>query len=257
MKLKRKLVVPMLISLLILLVVVGVASVGAQGISYYVNRWTYAASAGGVSDGASHTVRGTLGQQSVSSSSASNSGLTVTGGIWYGSPAEPEVDTFTLYLPAVFRQFGETSPPFHEVEDAPDDCPGLAVQIGHHYGEDFDATNDNDWWRFTVKAGVTYTLRTLDLGSKADTVLALYADDCTTLLAENDDAQEGTKASYLVWQAPADGEYHVMIRSFDWQNYGPNTAYTFGVSLGRAPLPITPSRAVVPKPSAIPTPTGE
>jgi len=256
MKLKRKLIVPILSTLLVLLIVAGVGSVGAQSISYHINRWTYAASAGGVSQSSSYAVHGTLGQPSVASS-ASNPGLTVTGGIWHGVQVEPTADTFTLYLPAVFRQFGEASTPFHEVEDAPDDCPGLAVQIGHHYGEDFDATNDNDWWRFTVKAGVTYTLRTLDLGSKADTVLALYADDCTTLLAENDDAQEGTKASYLVWQAPADGEYHVMIRSFDWQNYGPNTAYTFGVSLGRAPLPITPSRVVVPKPSVIPTPTGE
>ncbi len=238
MKPKRKQAVPILVSLLLLLVVTGV---GAQGISYYINRWTYAGSAGGVSAGASHTVRGTLGQQSVSSSSAFHSGLTVTGGIWYGARVEPTAGTFTLYLPAVFRKFGRASPPFHEVEEALDDCPGLAVQIGHHYGENFDWTNDNDWWRFTAKSGMTYTLHTFDLGSKADTVLVLYADDCTTLLAENDDAQEGTNASYVVWQAQAGGEYHVLIRNYDWRDYGPNVSYTFSVELGEAPPPIGPN----------------
>jgi len=258
MKPKRKLIVPMLITLLVLLIVAGAGSVGAQSISYYINRWTYAASAGGVSQSSSYAVHGTLGQPSVASSSASNPDLTVTGGIWHGAWIEPTVDTFTLYLPAVFRQFGETSPPFHEVEDAPDDCPGLAVQIGHHYGEDFDRTNDNDWWRFTAKSGMTYTLRTLDLGSKADTVLALYAEDCTTLLTENDDAQEGTKASYVVWQAPANGEYHVMIRGYDWRDYGPNTSYTFGVELVEVPLPISPNTATTgSKPLVPPTPVGK
>jgi len=258
MKPKRKLIVPMRITLLVLLIVAGVGSVGAQSISYHINRWTYAASAGGVSQSASYVVHGTLGQPSVASSSASNPGLTVTGGIWHGVRVEPTVDTFVLYLPAVFRKFGEPSPPFHEVEDAPNDCPGLAVQIGHHYGEDFDATNDNDWWRFTAKSGVTYTLRTLDLGSKADTVLALYAEDCTTLLAENDDAQEGTKASYIVWSAPSDGEYHVMTRSYDWRDYGPNTSYTFGVELGEVPLPISPNAVTTgSKPWVPPTPVGK
>ena len=255
MKPKRKLIVPMLSTLLVLLIVAGVGSAGAQSISYYISRWTYAASAGGVSDGASYTVHGTLGQPSVASSAASNPGLTVTGGIWRGAQVEPTADTFILYLPAVFRRFGEPSPPFHEVGDAPDACPGLAVQIGHHYGENFDATNDNDWWRFTVKPGMTYTLRTLDLGSKTDTVLALYAGDGTTLLAENDDAQEGTKASHIVWQAPASGEVHVMIRGYDWRDYGPNTSYTFGVGLGEVPLPIRPNAVSTgAKPLAPPTP---
>jgi len=258
MRLKRKLIVPMLITLLVLLIVASVGSVGAQSISYYINRWTYAASAGGVSQSSSYAVYGTLGQPSVVSSAASNASATVTGGIWRGAWVEPTADTFTLYLPAVFRQFGEPSPPFHEIEDAPDDCPGLAVQIGHHYGENLDWTNDNDWWRFTAKSGVTYTLRTLDLGSKADTVLALYAGDCTTLLAENDDAQEGTKASYVVWQAPASGEVHVMVRSYDWRDYGPNTSYTFGVELGEVPLPISPNAVSKgSKPLVPPTPVGK
>ncbi len=255
MKRKNKTIIVNLV-LLVLLAAIGIGSVGAQSISYYINHWTYTANSGGVSNSASYVVRGTLGQPSVASSTVSNPGFTVTGGIWVGGTrTDPAPDAYTLRLPLVVRTFGEASPPLHEVEDAPDDCPGLTVQLDHHYGEDFDWTNDNDWWQLTAESGMTYTLHTLDLGSKADTVLALYADDCVTILGENDDAQEGVKASYLAWQAPASGVYHVMVHNFDGQNYGPNVSYTFIASRGRTPLPVA-SSAVISnsKPSLLPAP---
>src|SRR5437867_3826979 len=51
----------------------------------------------------------------------------------------------------------------------------------------FDTPGDQDWSSFTTQKGMTYTIRTGNLGPNADTVLSLYATDGTTLLASNDD----------------------------------------------------------------------
>ena len=70
-----------------------------------------------------------------------------------------------------------------------------------------DAT---DWASFTAEAGQTYTVTTSAWGTRADTVLALYDTDGSSLLMANDD-YEGTIdfSSQLVWDAPADGVYFV------------------------------------------------
>jgi len=240
------------IILLALTLLVPTDTTGAQGPPYHINQWTYGASAGNTSASANYVLHGTLGQQAVSSSSGLTS--TVTGGIWRGISGGPTA----IYLPLVALNYS-TAPPFHEVEDAPDDCPGYAVEIGHHYGEDFDWTNDNDWWQFTVQEGATYTLRTFDLGNRSDTILYLYDTDCTTELAQNDDAQAGTAASRIVWEAPATGTYYAMVRHWDWQVYGADTEYTFAVQVGEAPLELLSVAVGVSgaKPPSLPTPNAE
>jgi large repetitive protein len=142
-----------------------------------------------------------------------------------------------VYLPLVLR--GHSGDGLHRIDEAPDHCPGLTVQVDERYREDFDHDNDNDWWQFAAEAGKTYTIRTFDLADDADTVLYLYGSDCTTELATNDDAQYGDPSSRIVWQAPADGEYHAMVRHFDWQKTGPSTEYTFSVERGVIPLRVT------------------
>ena len=137
-----------------------------------------------------------------------------------------ESPAILLYLPLVSRSY----PAYHHVPDAPDVCPGKAIETGAHlYREDFDHANDNDWYRFTAQAGVIYDLRTFDLGPRGDTVVYLYDEDCATLLAQNDDVEPNDPASRIVWQAPADGEYHVQVRHYDWTVYGAGTAYTLQV----------------------------
>ncbi len=61
---------------------------------------------------------------------------------------------------------------------------------------------DHDWLKLTVQAGAVYTFATSNLGPLADTVLTLYAEDGTTLLAENDDAEANVQDSLIVWTAP-------------------------------------------------------
>ena len=130
-------------------------------------------------------------------------------------------------LPLILRSY----PAYHQLSDAPDTCPGLAVEVGGHlYREDFDHTNDNDWYRFTAQAGLAYDIRTFDLEAGADTVLTLYDTDCTTPLAQNDDVEPNNVASRIKWQASTAGEYHVNVRHYNWTVYGTDTAYTLQVT---------------------------
>ncbi|WP_462328009.1 pre-peptidase C-terminal domain-containing protein [Desulfobaculum sp.] len=163
-----------------------------------------------------------------------------------------------VYMPLVRHAYPPPSaptPPLHLLDEAPPQCPGWPVAVGARYRDDLDGPNDNDWFAFTAQAGATYVLATSDLGTQADTWLTLHrADDCTTPLADNDDiAWPANLASRIVWTAPADGVYCGLVRAWDWQVYGPETGYTFGVALTEMPaqrfqqqLPTDPSKAPPP-----------
>jgi hypothetical protein len=161
------------------------------------------------------------------------------------------VRTSAIYLPLVIRNW----PPTHDLTDAPDVCnTGQGVELGHYYRDDFDHANDNDWYRFQAVSGVLYTVQTSDLGSRADTVLALFAADCATRLAENDDLAPGNPASRIVFTTPANATYCVNVRSYDWRVYGADTGYTLGVSTGGA-VGSSATSTASDKPVALPTPT--
>jgi uncharacterized repeat protein (TIGR01451 family) len=84
--------------------------------------------------------------------------------------------------------------------------PGPAVQ------HDFCGGDPADWHAITVERGYLYTFTTAATGARADTFLALFDQDGTTLLAANDDFA-GTTAfsSQIVWTAPASGTYYLRI----------------------------------------------
>jgi hypothetical protein len=82
---------------------------------------------------------------------------------------------------------------------------GIVVSQTHDFCD--DAT---DWITFTVQAYNVYTITTSSSGQRADTFLALFDTDASTLLAANDDYTGTTDySSRIVWQAPADGVYYV------------------------------------------------
>ncbi len=162
-----------------------------------------------------------------------------------------------IFLPLVMRGH-PPAPPVVQIADAPGTCPGDTVTLGTFYHDDFDGENDNDWFAFTAIAGQTYVLETGDLGSQADTLLALYAtNDCAMPLAENDDVNYPRDvASRIVWTAPANGVYSALVRSYDWRVYGPDTGYTLQVTQGTATTPQSgPPEQETEKPAPLPTPT--
>jgi hypothetical protein len=215
--------------------------------SYRV-KGVYGASAGGTSTSGGYALHGTLGQPTVARSHGDVHAL--QGGIWWGIREYPSEPT-TLYLPLVANGWGAAP-----LDDAPDTCPGERVAVGSSYEEDFDHENDNDWWTFEAQAGETYTVRTFDLGPQGDTVLELYAGDCVSLLEENDDCSGDTLASCITWQAPATGDYHLMVRHYDWQITGPSSAYTLSIERGTVTSSSEAGDTRLDKPAVQPTPMG-
>ena len=173
-----------------------------------------------------------------------------------------------VYLPLVMRNYSFATDPgepvIESLDDAPDFVPGHTVEIGEvFYEDDFDRENDNDWFLFEAEDGQTYTVETDLIGLESDTVAVIYDTDGETKLAENDDADwPNDVSSRIIWTAPGDGSYHVLVRSYDWRVYGVDTAYLFSVQRGDgSPSGVTqtatePDDAPV-KPSVPPTPSPE
>jgi uncharacterized protein (DUF2141 family) len=93
-----------------------------------------------------------------------------------------------------------------------DDAAGQAAAIGN--GTPMQERNfcddASDWISLTAEAGTTYTITTSAWGTRADTVLALYGTDGTTLLMANDDYDGTTDfSSRLIWEAPSNGVYYL------------------------------------------------
>ncbi len=123
----------------------------------------------------------------------------------------------------------------------------------------FDVIADEDWHYFLAIAGTTYTITTQNLVPPTDTVLYLYDQDGTTLIAMNDDAPGALNLeSRIVWKAPKDGRYFIKVRDFTAQAYcttyevllkeGPGIHHSFVSMLPRSWGP-----NVTPVPTSTPT----
>ncbi|WP_129628510.1 M4 family metallopeptidase [Candidatus Oscillochloris fontis] len=108
-----------------------------------------------------------------------------------------------------------------------DNSAGTARTIGNGAAgqrHNFHSQGDQDWVVFTATRGVSYILATSQLATRADTVLELFDNSGTTLLAFNDDTDG--YASRIVWVAPSDGTYRARVRQFNASIFGANTDYT-------------------------------
>lgn len=111
-----------------------------------------------------------------------------------------------------------------------DDISGAAwLHLGEVQQRNFDRPTDRDWVKFTAHGGVTYTLRTFDLGNAADTYLYLYDTDGATLLAANDD-YGGSLASRIDWMAPVTGTYYALVQHWNPNVGGCGTSYSLSLS---------------------------
>ncbi len=87
----------------------------------------------------------------------------------------------------------------------------------------FHVAGDQDWVVFDATAGTEYTIFTSQLATRADTVLELYDDSGTSLLAYNDDY--AGLASRIVWTATDAGSYRLKVRHYSSNTAGANTDY--------------------------------
>ncbi len=90
---------------------------------------------------------------------------------------------------------------------------------------------DEDWMRFDATADITYTVETLNLGSKADTILCLY--DASGAEIRCDDDGGAGKASRLLYQSATNTTIYVKARDRDPEVAGPDTKYEVQVLTGR------------------------
>ncbi|RLE38902.1 hypothetical protein DRJ17_02615 [Candidatus Woesearchaeota archaeon] len=95
----------------------------------------------------------------------------------------------------------------------------------------FNPQGDEDWMKFNTTAGVKYTIQTFDLTGGADTYLSLYDVDGTTFLLANDDINESTAASRLIWGSNENNTYYLKVG--DPQNTGnsyDNVTYNISIT---------------------------
>jgi hypothetical protein len=115
----------------------------------------------------------------------------------------------------------------------------LAVNAeGEHHN--FHRPQDNDWFSFEAEAGVPYVIYTYELERRSDTVLWLYDQDRLSLLDYNDDrnsagaVSDETRydfvASAILWTAPEDGIYYLLVHPFSTMGYGNQTGYKIRVA---------------------------
>jgi hypothetical protein len=131
-----------------------------------------------------------------------------------------------------------------QCEDAPcgadpfeqDDLCGQAqggILPGESQSRNFCDDTD-DWVPFQACRGRDYVLETTGLGPMTDTVLELYAPDCSTLLVSHDNVAPRDFASRLEWTAPGAGTYWVrVLQGNGWWGQG----HVYDLSLLGDPSP--------------------
>ncbi len=105
----------------------------------------------------------------------------------------------------------------YEDDDRWEDAKPISKE-GEPALHNFDTIADEDWHFFDAIVGTTYTITTQNLEQPTDTVLYLYDQDGTTLLAVNDDAPGALNLeSRIVWTAPRSGRYYFKVRDYTAQ----------------------------------------
>jgi len=137
----------------------------------------------------------------------------------------------TAYDLSVMSQ--QSQPDGYEEDDSAAAASSIATD-GSPQDHNFCPAGDEDWAKFTVSVGLTYTIQTANLGPECDTMLTLYDTDGTTQLAFNDDYGEGLD-SRIDYTFPLNGTYYVKAEHYNSNQYGTGTEYQLSVEEGAPP----------------------
>ena len=113
----------------------------------------------------------------------------------------------------------------------PDNTCGNARWLypGDQQRHNFHRSGDVDWVQFTLVVGHTYVIETKNLESNADTVIELYAPNCSARLASDDESGPG-HGSRIEWQPTFSGIYKAKVRPFSALNTGRFSGYTLTIT---------------------------
>lgn len=125
------------------------------------------------------------------------------------------------------------TPPCQPDAFEPDNAAGAARAIavgGASQAHNFCAADDtSDWVWFEASQGTAYRIETHDLESASNTVLTLYDEAGTTVLAADDDGGAESRSSRIDWTSPATSKLLVRVTEAATR-VGPNTGYSLRVS---------------------------
>jgi hypothetical protein len=114
-------------------------------------------------------------------------------------------------------------------EQEPNDTCGQAQQMacGDVVNPAYLDVNDLDWYSWNMNAGDQVTCGTDAVygGDNTDTYIELFAGDCTTLLAQDDDGGPGFYSLISNFAAPYTGTYFLKVRGYTCLNTGPYKFY--------------------------------
>lgn len=102
-----------------------------------------------------------------------------------------------------------------EQEPANDHCPGQSVGGSTYiHPAAVDDGWDWDYYTFTATAGTPITVGTTDPGGfpYSDTIIDLFASNCTTILRSDGDSGPGNYSLIYRYIAPYSGLYHLRVR---------------------------------------------
>lgn len=121
-------------------------------------------------------------------------------------------------------------------EQEPNDtCPGQQMACGDIIEPAYLDAGNFDWYTWTANAGDQMTMGTdAYQGSSVDTYIELYANDCATLLAQDDDSGPGLFSLITNFAAPYTGVYNLKVRGYNTSSSGP---YKFFLNCGTPPPP--------------------
>jgi hypothetical protein len=94
-----------------------------------------------------------------------------------------------------------------------------------------DFQNDEDWARLTVNQGEHYFVHSIANSIQTATIIRLYAQDGTTLIAESIPQKFGNN-TYLIWTPDFDQTVYLRFSHLDGRVIGTNVASTITVSTG-------------------------
>ncbi|MEF3274860.1 MAG: M4 family metallopeptidase [Chloroflexus sp.] len=122
---------------------------------------------------------------------------------------------------------GSATPDSYEPDNSAATARSITVN-GAAQSHNFHIAGDQDWVTFNAVAGTVYTIQTSGLQSNADTVLGLFGNNGSLLLAQNDD-YGGTRASRISWLATTNAPLHVRVTNFGNVG-GANTGYSLTIT---------------------------
>jgi hypothetical protein len=123
----------------------------------------------------------------------------------------------------------EVGPDLYEDDDSAAKAWVIVVDHKDAQRHNFHDEGDEDWVKFYGVANETYEIKTLKLGSNADTVISVYGENGTTLVAGPRDLKGLGEEESLSWKCLVDGVYYVKVTQSEPGVYGENTGYDLRV----------------------------